>query len=288
MNIRKNETTCLITGAASGIGRAAALALARRGVRLFLTDINLAGLEETAAMVRDRGGVVGAAGALDITRYDQVRAFSDEILAQCGAVDIVMNIAGIAVWGLPDRLSIDHWRKVIEANLMGPINVIQCLVPAMMASGKGGHLVNVSSAAGLLALPLHAPYSASKFGLRGLSEVLRYDLKRYGIGVSVICPGAVETPLKGTVEIAGIDMRHEKVIEMKKRFSRRAVTPERVAEVILRAVERNSYLGFTSADIRFLYWCKRKLYPLYHLAMLLLGRMASGIMRQAGTKNVTP
>ena len=88
---------------------------------------------------------------------------------------------------------------------MGPIHVIETFVPPMVAAGRGGHLVNVSSAAGLVALPWHAAYSASKYGLRGLSEVLRFDLARHRIGVSVVVPGAVKTPLVKTVEIAGVD-----------------------------------------------------------------------------------
>ena len=91
---------------------------------------------------------------------------------------------------------------------MGPIHVIETFVPPMVAAGRGGHLVNVSSAAGLVALPWHAAYSASKYGLRGLSEVLRFDLARHGIGVSVVVPGAVKTPLVHTVEIAGVDRDH--------------------------------------------------------------------------------
>ena len=84
----------------------------------------------------------------------------------------------------------------------------QLFAPAVIAAGRGGHLVNVSSAAGLLGLPWHAPYSATKFGLRGISEVLRFDLRRHDIGVSLVCPGAVDTGLVDTVEIAGVDRSH--------------------------------------------------------------------------------
>ena len=116
-----------------------------------------------------------------------------------------MNIAGVSAWGTVDRLSHEQWDKMIAINLMGPIHVIENFVPPMVAARQGGHLVNVSSAAGLIGLPWHAAYSASKFGVRGLSEVLRFDLARYRIGVSVVVPGAVRTPLVDTVEIAGVD-----------------------------------------------------------------------------------
>ena len=120
-------------------------------------------------------------------------------------MDVVMNIAGISAWGTVQSLEHETWRRQVEVNLMGPIHVIEELVPPMVEAGRGGHLVNVSSAAGIIGMPWHAAYSASKFGLRGVSEVLRFDLARHGIGVSLVCPGAVHTPLTETVQIAGVD-----------------------------------------------------------------------------------
>src|SRR3954452_24039646 len=129
-------------------------------------------------------------------------------------MDVVMNIAGIATWGTVERLSHDDWRRVVDVNLMGPIHVIETFLPAMIEAGRGGHLVNVSSAAGLFGLPWHAPYSAAKFGLRGGSEVLRFDLRRHGIGVSLVCPGGVDTGLVGTLKIAGVDRDSPRVRKM--------------------------------------------------------------------------
>ncbi len=139
------------------------------------------------------------------------RAFAADIHTRHPAMDIVMNIAGISAWGTVEHLTHRHWRSMIDVNLMGPIHVIETFLPPMVAAGRGGQLVNVSSAAGLVALPWHAAYSASKFGLRGLSEVLRFDLARHDIGVSVVVPGAVNTPLVDTVHIAGVDRDHPKV-----------------------------------------------------------------------------
>jgi len=135
---------CFVTGAASGIGQATALAAAERGADLYLTDIAAPGLEETAAAIRAAGG-----------------------------------------------------------------------------------RVSYTRAAGLLGLPWHAPYSAAKFGLRGVSEVLRFDLRPHRIGVSLVCPGGVKTPLVGTVEIVGIDNDDPEVRKMKRRFERHAVSPAR-------------------------------------------------------------
>lgn len=258
---------CLITGAASGIGRATAVAAAARGAELFLTDVNEVGLAETVAIVGRAGGTVSFSAALDISDFEAVTAFADEIHEQFGSLDVVMNVAGISAWGTVENLEHRHWKSMVDVNLMGPIHVIERFVPPMIAAGRGGHLVNVSSAAGLLALPWHAAYSAGKFGLRGVSEVLRYDLKRHGIGVSLVVPGGVRTPLVDTVQIAGVDRSDPRVQKLTRRFEKRAVTPEKVATCILAGIEKNRYLVYTSGDVRFGYWWARKFAPPYEFVM---------------------
>lgn len=264
------DRKCLITGAASGIGRATAIAAAGEGAELFLTDINSAALAEAVEQIRAGGGRVAAFRALDIASVEAVQAFAADIHDQHGSLDVVMNIAGISVWGTVDRLTHEHWRKVIEINLMGPIHVMECFLPAMIAAGRGGHLVNVSSAAGLFGLPWHAAYSASKFGLRGISEVLRFDLARHGIGVSLVCPGGVNTALVGTVEIVGVDRQDPDVAALVRRFQRHAVTPEQAAAAILKGIRSGRYMVFTSWDIRIGYWFQRKFALPYELVMRLL------------------
>ncbi len=258
---------CFITGAASGIGRATALRLAAQGAQLFLTDRDADGLQLTVADARALGAQVPEHRVLDIADYDQVAAFAADIHAAHPSMDVVMNIAGVAAWGTVDRLAHEQWNKMIAINLMGPIHVIETFVPPMVAARNGGHLVNVSSAAGLVALPWHAAYSASKFGLRGLSEVLRFDLARHRIGVSVVVPGAVKTPLVDTVEIAGVDRADPKVSRWVDRFSGHAVSPEKAADKILAGVQKNRYLIYTSPDIRALYAFKRLAWWPYSVVM---------------------
>jgi len=261
-----------VTGAASGIGRATALSAARRGADLYLTDIAAAGLEETAETVRAGGGKVSYARAADVADHEAVVAMAAEVHAAHGSMDVVMNVAGISIWGSIEHLDHDHWQRAIEIDLIGPISVLESFVPPMIAAGRGGHVVNVSSAAGLLGLPWHAPYSAAKFGLRGVSEVLRFDLRPHGIGVSLVCPGGVKTPLVGTVEIVGIDNDDPEIRKMKSRFERHAVSPERVAEKILAGIEKNRYLVFTSPDIRLLFGLQRWFPPAYEAIMRALNR----------------
>jgi len=257
----------LVTGAASGIGRATALRLAGLGAELYLTDRNAGGLAQTVHDARALGAQVPQHRALDIANYDEVTAFAEHIHANHPSMDLVMNIAGVSAWGTVDRLSHAQWDKMISINLMGPIHVIENFLPPMVAARNGGHLVNVSSAAGLIGLPWHAAYSASKFGLRGLSEVLRFDLARYRIGVSVVVPGAVRTPLVDTVEIAGVDRDDPQVSRWVDRFSGHAVSPEKAAEKILAGIAKNRFLIYTSSDIRALYAFKRVAWWPYSVAM---------------------
>ena len=268
---------CLITGAASGIGRATARAAAGEGARLVLTDVNAAALD---AVTSELGDAVAASRAFDVSDFDAVRAFADEVHAAHGPLDVVMNVAGIATWGEVDKLSHEQWRRTVDVNLMGPIHVIECFVAEMVRARRGGQLVNVSSAAGLVGLPWHAPYSATKYGLRGVSEVLRFDLRRHRIGVTLVCPGGVDTGLVETLDIAGIDPEVRKASPMSERFRRHAKSPERVAGQILRGVRRNRYLVYTSPDIRALHLLERLAPHVYALFMRIANDVFVGQMRR--------
>jgi NAD(P)-dependent dehydrogenase (short-subunit alcohol dehydrogenase family) len=272
------QKRCFITGAASGIGRATAIAAAHEGAELFLTDINAPALEAVVSSIRGSGGTVSLSRALDISSFEAVRDFAQEIQQAYGSMDVLMNIAGISVWGTVDNLRHDQWRRTVDINLMGPIHVLECFVPGMIRAGRGGHLVNVSSAAGLFGLPWHAAYSASKFGLRGVSEVLRFDLKRHGIGVSLVCPGGVDTGLTNTVEIQGIDVGSPEFVALKERFRKRAVSPESAADSILAGIKANRYLVFTSFDIWLLHWIQRKFSPPYEFIMRLFSDRLQAIL----------
>jgi len=263
---------CLITGAASGIGRATALAAGARGAELFLTDRDAEGLERVTGEIRAAGGTVSHFAAADVADHEAVVALAAEVHALAPSMDVVMNIAGISTWGKIEQLEHEHWRRTIDIDLNGPISVLECFVPPMIEARRGGHIVNVASVAGLFGLPWHAPYSAAKFGLRGVSEVLRFDLRKNRIGVSLVCPGAVKTPLVGTVDIVGIDRESPKVRKLIALFERRAVSPESVAEKIIEATEKNRYMVFTSPDGRALYWAQRYFEPLYRLIMRVMNR----------------
>ncbi|WP_157248154.1 SDR family oxidoreductase [Nonomuraea typhae] len=258
----------LITGAAGGIGRALAVFAARRGALLFLTDLRAGPL---GAVARECAAV--HAKAADLADHGQVKDLAAEIHAAHGPMDVVMNVAGISAWGTVETLEHRQWRAMVDVNLMGPIHVIECFLPAMIAAGRGGHLVNVSSAAGLVGLPWHAAYSAGKYGLRGVSEVLRFDLRRHGIGVTLVCPGAVDTGLTETVEIAGIDKDGRRFRRLQALFRRHAAPPYQVAETIMRGMARGRYLVHTSTAVRLLHLAERVCPPLYVVVMRALNRL---------------
>jgi NAD(P)-dependent dehydrogenase (short-subunit alcohol dehydrogenase family) len=274
---------CLVTGAATGIGRAVALAAADRGARLVLTDIQAEALEGTAADASAGGAEVLHSAALDIRDHDAVAGLAADVNSAHGSVDVVMNVAGVSTWGAVERLSQEDWRQMVEVDLMGPIHVIEAFIPPMIEASRGGHLVNVSSAAGLFGLPWHAAYSAAKFGLRGVSEVLRFDLRPQGIGVTLVCPGAVDTPMVDSVRIVGVDRSNPNVQKLTAGFRRRAVSPESVAARILDAIERDRYLVFTSRDIHVLYLLQRFVPRAYERVMRRLNGELVEIGRRAAS-----
>jgi NAD(P)-dependent dehydrogenase (short-subunit alcohol dehydrogenase family) len=271
----------LITGAASGIGRATAVRAAKEAAELVLTDIDASGLERAAEEAARAGGIVRVADAIDLADYEAVAAFAGRVRDQVGTMDAVMNIAGISTWGAVEKLEHRHWRETIDVDLMAPIHVIECFVPPMIEAGRGGHLVNVSSAAGLFGLPWHGPYSAAKFGLRGVSEVLRFDLRRHGIGVTLVCPGAVKTPLVDTVAIVGVNRDHPAMKRLTERFEAHASSPDDVAAQIIEAIKRGRYLVLTSRQVRIGYVAQR-FFPLaYERAM----RIANDQLVRAATRS---
>lgn len=263
-----------LTGAASGIGRATAKLVASSGSRVHLTDRDHVGLDAVAEEIRAAGGRVGLVERLDVADHNAVAGCARRLTDAHGAMDVVMNVAGIAAWGTVAAMEHAMWRRLVEVNLMGPIHVIEELVPPMIEARRGGHLVNVSSAAGIIGMPWHAGYSASKFGLRGVSEVLRFDLARHHIGVSLVCPGAVATPLTQTVDIAGVDKDGAAFRRAQARFRHHGVTPERAAAAIVSGVERDRYWVYTSRDIRLLHGLQRWLPPAYVATMHLMNRLA--------------
>lgn len=248
--------TVLVTGAASGIGRASALAFARRGARLVICDLDEAGLTETVKQIGDLGGEV-VARRVDVARRDEMQAFAEAVHAEVGVLDILMNNAGVAIGGGFLHTTLDDWNWIVNINLMGVVYGCHFFVPRMVERGRGGHVVNVSSAAGYVAGEAMAAYATTKFAVLGLSEALRSELSRHGIGVTAVCPGIINTPITRNARMlgpGGMAAIQEDVIGL---YQRRNYSAERVAENVLRAVQRNRAVAPISPEAWALYYAKR-------------------------------
>ncbi len=273
-----SEKKVFITGAASGIGRSTAIAMGKLGCRLFLTDLDESGLKKTVDIISNSGGTICLARSFDVGNYEAMSSFAKDVHEGYGSLDILVNVAGVALFSQVEDMQHSHWEKVIKVNLWGVVHGIECFVPEMIRAGQGGHIVSVSSTAGLIGLPWHAVYAATKHALVGMSEVLRYDLRKHNIGVSVICPGAVNT---GLVQTAEINTDNKAVVDKtRKYFQKIAMSPDKVAGLIIKAIRRRKFIVITSFDIKLFYFVKRFCFPLYHLIMIQISRSMDKILKK--------
>jgi NAD(P)-dependent dehydrogenase (short-subunit alcohol dehydrogenase family) len=248
--------TVLVTGAASGIGRATALACARRGASLVVCDRNEEGLAETEREIRNLGREV-LAQRVDVARSEEVSALADRVHAKFQAVDLLVNNAGVGLGALFLETSLEDWEWVTRINLFGVIHGCHFFLPAMVSRGRGGHVVNVSSAAAYAPLPVQSAYAATKFAVLGLSEVLRAELATFGIGVTAVCPGFINTGIVESSRLRGVAADPENRRRTLDFYRRRNYGPERVASNILKAVQRNRPLAPVSTEAWLLHWGMR-------------------------------
>ena len=184
----------VVTGAASGIGKALSGALARRGATVVLADIDEAGAKAAAdALAAGPPGRVSGV-ALDVTDAEAVATLVQRTAEDHGHLDLLFNNAGIGVIGDVENLSLAHWNRVIDVNLRGVVHGVVAAYPIMIRQ-RSGHIVNTASLAGLLPAPLLTPYGMTKHGVVGLSTSLRMEAAAHGVRVTVVCPGVIETPL---------------------------------------------------------------------------------------------
>jgi NAD(P)-dependent dehydrogenase (short-subunit alcohol dehydrogenase family) len=246
----------LVTGAGSGIGRETALLAARRGADLAICDVDDAGLADVEASARALGRKV-VARRVDVADREQMREFAATVHAEAGVVDLLVNNAGVGLGAGFLESELEDWDWIVAINVMGVVHGCHFFVPPMVERGGGGHVANLSSAAGFYATPALVAYSTTKFAVLGLSEALREELQPHGIGVTAICPGVINTPITSSARMRGAaadpDAR-ERVVAM---YRRRNYGPDRVARNILKAVERNRSVAPISPEAWFAYGMKR-------------------------------
>lgn len=243
-----------ITGAASGIGRALAVELARRGCHVALSDIDEAGLAETVAMC-EGAGVKVTSQRLDVADRDAVFAWADRVVDEHGNVNLVFNNAGVAVAATVEAVDFADFEWLMSINFWGVVYGTKAFLPHLKASGEG-HIVNLSSVFGLLSIPGQSVYNSAKFAVRGFTDALRMELEIEPCGVSAttVHPGGVKTNIARNARIddsmAELAGGREKARE---RFDRIAMTkPEKAARHILRAVEHDRRRVLVGHDARFL------------------------------------
>ncbi|MFJ8012005.1 SDR family oxidoreductase [Streptomyces sp. NPDC096339] len=249
----------LVTGAASGIGRATAFAFAEAGARVVAVDRDGEGAARTADMARLVGAPEAWGECVDVSDEQAMEKLAAKVAAEYGVVDVLVNNAGIGLSGSFLDTSSEDWKKVLDVNLWGVIHGCRIFGKQMAERGQGGHIVNTASAAAYLPSRTLPAYSTSKAAVLMLSECLRAELASKSIGVSAICPGIVNTNITATSRFAGVDAAEEK--RRQERSSRlyglRNFPPEKVADAILRAVVRNEAVVPVTPESKGALWMSR-------------------------------
>src|SRR5262249_8075803 len=186
-----------------------------------------------------------------------LRAFATAVHQQVDAVDILMNNAGVGLGASFLDTGLDDWDWIVGINLMGGVYGCHYFVPPMVQRNRGGHVVNVASAAAITATEALCAYSTTKYGVLGLSEALREELARHRIGVTAVCPGIINTPITQSSRLRGVGNTPEARRRMVELYQRRNYGPERVARNILKAVQRNRAVAPVSPEAWFIYYMKR-------------------------------
>jgi NAD(P)-dependent dehydrogenase (short-subunit alcohol dehydrogenase family) len=189
-----------VTGGGSGVALGQAKVFAEEaGMKVVIADVRQDHLDEAMGYFKTKNVPVHAI-RLDITDREAYARAADEAEKVFGPVQLLCNTAGVSQFGPVEKATYDDWDWQIDVNLKGMINGVQTFMPRMIERGAGGHIVNTASMSAFLALPTTAIYCTTKYAVRGLSESLRIELDKYGIGVSVLCPGAVNTNIDKSVE----------------------------------------------------------------------------------------
>jgi NAD(P)-dependent dehydrogenase (short-subunit alcohol dehydrogenase family) len=265
----------VVTGAGSGLGRALTVELADAGARVVAVDIDTEGLARTSSIASGNGQGCLTRCA-DVSLRSEMESMAEEVLSEMGHVDILVNNAGVGVGGELVDVPIEDFEWVVGINLMGEVYGTRLFLPRMIERGSG-HIVNVSSLSGLVPLPFHLPYTTTKYALTGFSEVLSTEVRRHGIKVTLVCPGAIKTNIMGATRTppGGDDAQ----ARFKERFGKlldKGLQPEVVAKKVLRAVEKGRFLCLTGKESYLLYYLHRLAPGLVRRLVAAVTEMSSG------------
>jgi NAD(P)-dependent dehydrogenase (short-subunit alcohol dehydrogenase family) len=258
----------IVTGGASGIGRALGAALAEAGAVVTLADIDG---EAAAGVAAEMGGsTIGV--ALDVRDAEAVQALVDEVVELHGRIDLMVNNAGIVLGGPTEEATVAGWHQVVAVDLEGVMHGVLAAYPHMVRQGDG-HIVNTASAAGLAPAALTPAYSAAKHGVVGLSSALRPEAARQGVRVTTLCPGSVDTPILDGQPVDGMPadatmLTGREVMDLAKM---KTISPDELAAAALKGIARNKAVV---------------VHPFQVKAIWYLQRLSPGLVERAGARNV--
>ena len=236
--------SAVVTGAGSGIGGALSRALVAAGADVVCADLDLDSAEKTVASVTGPG--TARAVLLDVTSAADVAALVAVVAAEHGALDLMFNNAGISIGGETQELTLDHWDSIIDVNIRGVVHGVHAAYPVMVAQ-RSGHIVNTASMGGLMAAGLLTSYVMTKHAVVGLSLALRSEAAAFGVGVTAVCPSAVDTPI---LDKGAVGRFHGRDYFLKGQGVRRPLDPELLAAQVLEAVADNRPLLVTPRTAR--------------------------------------
>jgi len=238
----------VVTGGASGIGRAMAELFARERAKVVLADIDQRALAAVVQSIKGRGGEALAVPT-DVTDLTSVQALAETAFKTFGRVHVLCNNAGVALWGGLEQATHRDWQWVLGVNLWGVIHGVETFVPRMIASKEPGHIVNTASMAGLIASRGLGVYNTSKYAVVGLSETLAKDLRPYGIGVSVLCPMGVSTQIRESARNRPSNLENDTPSSSEPvELIGRTLAPAAVAEMVLNAIRANRLYVITHEE----------------------------------------
>jgi NAD(P)-dependent dehydrogenase (short-subunit alcohol dehydrogenase family)/pimeloyl-ACP methyl ester carboxylesterase len=253
---RHSGKLVVVTGAGSGIGRETALAFATGGADIVVTDISAAGAEQTAERVRALGALAWTR-VVDVGNAEAMEALARWVETELGAPDVVVNNAGIGMSGPLLEMATPDWERILSVNLWGVIHGSRLFGRQMVAAGKRGHIVNVSSGLAFCPTRITGAYNTTKAAVQMLSECLRAELAGHGIGVSAVYPGVVNTDIVNTTRFVGEQPSAARHARAQRLFQRRNLKPDAVARAIVEGVESNRAEVRVGAEVHAIRWVSR-------------------------------
>jgi len=257
-NNMKNFTqkVAVITGAGSGIGRALAIQLAKEGCHLALSDVNEVGLDETKALITQinnkdyhLNNIKISLDKLDVAQRQAVHDYADKMAREHGKINLIFNNAGVSLIDNVESMSYDDFEWLININFWGVVHGTKAFLPYLKQADEG-HIINISSLFGLMAIPSQSAYNASKFAVRGFTEALKMELTHSNVNVSSVHPGGIQTSIVDNSRVNEATSKYSKS-HIQAIFKKQAITTaEQAAEIILTGVQKNQRRILVGKDAR--------------------------------------